>query len=133
MSYLIGKDETEALLGRSLTSSERKNYSLYLDIAIARFVSLLCLPETPTELEDVRAKLLLAKIFGLREEESKYAARQGIGSKQVEDVRVTYADAPETPMEAFVKEYASDIATLSQCRGKIRSGKVTRGYRFHPI
>lgn len=133
MSYLIEQDEVEAILGRSLTSLERTNYELYLDIATARLVSLLCLAETPTELEDVRMKVLLAQLFGLKMAETEYAARTGIKAKQVEDFRVTYKDEAETPIEALAKNYASEIAALSQCYGKIRSGKVCDGYRLYPV
>lgn len=131
-SYLITKTETEAFLGRPLTSLESKNYKLYLELATARLVSLLCLPETPEELEDVRLKALLAQLFGLKMEEDEYARRTGIQSKQVEDFRVTYKDAEETPMEEFARVNASDIARFSQC-GKIRSGKVCNGYRLFPV
>ncbi len=133
MDYLISKKDMEALLGRPLTSLESKNYATYLDLAVARLVSLLCLPETPKEIVDVRMKSLLAQLFGVKMEETEYEKRNGIESKQVEDFRVTYGNQEETPMERVARVNASDIAALSQCRGKIRSGKVCHGYRFYPV
>lgn len=133
MDYLISKKDMEALLGRPLSSLESKNYATWLELATARLVSLLCLPETPTEITDIRMKSLLAQLFGVKMEEDKYEERNGIQSKQVEDFRVTYADAEETPMERLARVNASDIAALTQCRGKIRSGKVCHGYRLYPV
>lgn len=133
MTYIISQTDMEALLGRPLSTIERKNYQLYLEIATERLVSLLCLPETPTEITDIRMKNLLAHIFGVQMDEAEYTKRNGIEAKQVEDFRVTYDKEAETPMEVLVKNYASDIAALTQCKGKIRSGKVCNGYRFYPI
>lgn len=134
MDYLISKNDMEALLGRPLYALESKNYKLYLDIATQRLVDVLCLPEAPTDLTDnVLMKSLLAQLFGMKMAEIEYSKRNGIESKQVEDFRVTYDGEAETPMEEFVRVNASDIAKLSQCYGKIRSGKVCGGYRFYPI
>lgn len=132
MSTLITKTETEALLGRPLTPVENKNYALYLDLAVTKLVSLLCLSEPPTEITDVRMKDLLAHLFGVKTAEAEYMKRNGISAKQVEDFRVTYDGEEKTPMEALVETYASEIAALSKC-GAIRSGKVCRGNSFYPI
>lgn len=133
MTYLISQTDMEALLGRPLSTIERKNYALRLEIATSRLVSLLCLSETPEEITDARMKLLLARLFGVQMDEAEYAAQNGIEAKQVEDFRVTYDKEAATPMETLVKANASDIAALTQCTAKIRSGKVCYGHSFYPI
>lgn len=122
MATLLTKQQTEALIGRSLTTVESTNFDLYLKIAIARLEDLLC--TTLTSPLDPVMQLLLARCFGAISLEQNATADANITSKKVEDFSVTYGDKDGSPMEAFVKQNANDLEHYSECQAKIRQGKV---------
>ena len=122
MATLLTKQQTEALIGRSLTTVENTNFDLYLKIAIARLEDLLCTTLT-SPLEPVM-QLLLARCFGAISLEQQATADTNITSKKVEDFSVTYGDKDGSPMEAFVKQNANELEHYSECQAKVRQGKV---------
>lgn len=122
MATLLTKQQTEALIGRSLSTVESTNFDLYLKIAIARLEDLLCTTLT-SPLEPVM-QLLLARCFGVISQEQNATADSNITSKKVEDFSVTYGDKDGSPMEAFVSQNANELEHYSECQAKIRQGKV---------
>ena len=122
MATLLTKAQTEALIGRSLTTVESTNFDLYLKIAIARLEDLLC--TTLTSPLDPVMQLLLARCFGVITQEQNATADTNITSKKVEDFSVTYGDKDGSPMEAFVEQNANELERYSECQAKIRQGKV---------
>lgn len=122
MRPLISKSEIEALLGRTLSTVENTNFTIYLNIAQARLEDLLC--TTLTYPLEPTMQLLLARCFGVITLEQQAAADTNITSKKVEDFSVTYGDKDGSPMEAFVKQNANELEYYSECQAKIRQGKV---------
>lgn len=122
MATLLTKAQTEALIGRSLTTVESTNFDLYLKIAVARLEDLLC--TTLTSPLDPVLQLLLARCFGAISLEQDASANTNITSKKVEDFSVSYGDKDGSPMEAFVKQNANELEYYSECQAKPRQGKV---------
>lgn len=120
---VISKDEMSKLLGRSLSTYEDANYSLYLEIATQRLKDLLCITDLPATLE-IDLKLLLARCFAVISVEQS-ASLDNVERKKVEDFEVTYNEASkETPMSRFVQLNILTISKYSECQGKVKSGKI---------
>ena len=124
MTPVISKETMAALLGRSLSTLEDTNYSLYLNLAILRLDDLLCqkVEEMTTIPEDLQ--LLLARMFGCTVKEQSASSDSGVASKKVEDFSITYKDESESPMDSLLKLNVNLIAKYSACQAEIRSGEV---------
>lgn len=123
MATLITKTETEALLGRSLSSKESTNFDLYMGLAESRLLDVLCRTAYPAEIDD-ELKLIIAQMFSVIVLEQNAITDSGTTSKKVEDFSITYGSNPETPEVTFERTYARIIAKYSECGFKFRSGKV---------
>ena len=123
MATILTKTETEALLGRSLSSTETTNYDLYMDLAEKRLLGVLCRTEWPSPVQN-DLKLLIAQMFGVIVLEQGAVSDSGATSKKVEDFSITYGANPETPEVAFERTYAREISKYSECGFKFRSGRV---------
>lgn len=126
MATLITKTETEALLGRSLSSAETTNFDLYMSLAEKRLKGLLCLQAYPQTIDD-NMKLLLAQMFGVIVQELGSVANTGVTSKKVEDFSITYESNPDSPEVVFESTYADIIALYSECGLGFRSGRIGDG------
>lgn len=125
MATILTVKETEALLGRSLSSTETENFALYMDLAESRLLDVLCRTEWPAEIDN-ELKLIIAEMFSVIVLEQNAVSDSGATSKKVEDFSITYGANPETPEVAFERTYARIIAKYSECGFKFRSGKVGR-------
>lgn len=125
---IISKTEMAALLGRPLKTVEETNFELYLSIAVLRLNDLLCIKLQ--DMKDLPAdlKLLIARCFATITEEQSAGADNGVKSKKVEDFSITYNDAVDSPMVAFVKTNTAILDKYSMCQGPIRSGRVCCGH-----
>ena len=123
MATILTQKETEALLGRSLSSIESENYDLYMDLAESRLLDVLCLTAYPSEIDN-ELKLIIAQMFSVIVLEQNAITDSGTTSKKVEDFSITYGSNPETPEATFERTYARIIAKYSQCGFKFRSGRV---------
>lgn len=123
MATLITKTETEALLGRSLSSKESTNFDLYMGLAESRLLDVLCRTAYPAEIDE-ELKLIIAQMFSVIVLEQNAITDSGTTSKKVEDFSITYGSNPETPEVTFERTYARIIAKYSECGFKFRSGKV---------
>lgn len=123
----LTQDETEALLGRSLTGVEINNFTLYQQIAITRLEDLLCrtlsdvndslgVETLPTDL-----KLVLARLFGCLTAENN--AEIGVESKRVEDFDISYNQNINNIYALTVQANSQTIMKYAKCCG-IRSGKT---------
>ncbi len=123
----ITQNQMAALLGRSLSALEVKNYDLYLELAIARLSDLLCLQIT--EMDPIPADLLLvlARCFGVIQEEQEASVNHGVNRKQVEDFSISYFEDASSPMVDFAKVNEKTLDKYSQCQAPIKSGKVFCG------
>ena len=126
MATILTQQETEALLGRSLSSKETENYDLYMDLAESRLLDVLCLTAYPEEIDN-ELKLIIAQMFSVIVLEQNAITDSGTTSKKVEDFSITYGSNPETPEVTFERTYARIIAKYSQCGFKFRSGRVGNG------
>ena len=131
MREIITQEQIEALLGRSLTKTEKDNFGLYLRIAVERLEDLLCLTLTYPLVEGLQ--LLLARCFATIGQEQNLMANLGVSSKKVEDFSISYDGSSDEPMEAFVKANSNAIETYSECQAKIRQGKVCDGNRIRSL
>ena len=123
MAAILTIKETEALLGRSLSSIETENYELYMELAESRLLDVLCRSTYPTEVDN-ELKLIIAQMFSVIVLEQSAITDSGTTSKKVEDFSITYGSNPETPEVAFERTYARIIAKYSECGFKFRSGRV---------
>lgn len=126
--------EVEALLGRSLTSVEQANLTLYQEIAIAKIENLLCttldeildelgVGEVPSDLA-----LVLARYFGAISTDNE--AEPNIGSKKVEDFSVTYDNSNST--DSFLaKQNQATLAKYSQCGAMIHGKTLNHDPRYY--
>lgn len=123
----IDQYEVEALLGRSLTNIEERNFDLYLKIAITKLEDLICidLEKLMTELETdelpADLKLVLARLFGVLHTESTQEI--GVDSKRVEDFEISYNDNTNKVFALTVQQNSATIMKYSKCVS-IRSGKT---------
>lgn len=123
MATILTVKETEALLGRSLSSTETENFALYMGLAESRLLDVLCRTEWPAEIDN-ELKLIIAEMFSVIVLEQNAITDSGTTSKKVEDFSITYGSNPETPEVTFERTYARIIAKYSECGFKFRSGKV---------
>lgn len=123
MATILTQQETEALLGRSLSSIETTNFDLYMDLAQTRLLDVLCRTEWPSEITN-ELRQIIAQMFGVIVLEQGAVSDSGATSKKVEDFSITYGTNPETPEVTFEKTYARIIAKYSECGFKFRSGRV---------
>lgn len=126
MTDVISREEMAALLGRTLTSTEDTNYSLYLKIAVLRLEDLLC-TEITFPIRPLDLRLLLARCFGAIVQEQDATADLGVASKKVEDFSISRDGNAKTPVEAFAAQNANLIAKYARCQAKPRSGDVRHG------
>lgn len=124
MTPIISKETMAALLGRSLTTIEDTNYSLYLNIAKLRLEDLLCLTITIPLAADLQ--LLLARCFGAISSEMKSNNDFGIQTKKVEDFSITYEKEADA-MVSFVNQNQALIAKYSECQADFRVGGRKHG------
>lgn len=119
---IISQEDMAALLGRSLSDVEQKNYSLYLKIAILRLDDLLCIKLE--EMTDIPAdlQLLVARCFATVVAEQTQTASHGITTKKVEDFSISFDANADSPMVAFVAQNTATIDKYGQCQGPIRTG-----------
>ena len=125
MTPRISKETMAALLGRSLSSLEDTNYSLYLNIAFLRLDDLLC--QTVEELETIPEdlQLLIARMFDCIVKEQSASNDSGVASKKVEDFSITFKDVAESPLDSLLKLNINLIAKYSKCQAEIRSGRTS--------
>lgn len=123
----LTQDETEALLGRSLTSVEVNNFTLYQQIATTRLEDLLC-RSLEDVLRDLSAtelpldlKLVLARLFGCLTAENN--AEIGVESKRVEDFDISYNQNINNIYALTVQANSQTILKYAKCCN-IRSGKT---------
>lgn len=129
---IISQDDMAKLLGRSLSNAETNAYSMYLDIAVARLLDLLCLQALPETLP-VDLALLLARAFAVISTENSVEGLN-VTTKKVEDFSITYDnESEETPMTKFVRDNSTAIAKYSECEIGIRSGRRIYGDCFHCV
>lgn len=125
MTYLT-QAEVEALLGRSLTSAEQQNLTLYQEIAIAKIENLLCatIDEILDDISATKAPadlaLVIARYIGGIGTDNE--AEPNIGSKKVEDFSVTY-DNSNSADSFLAKQNQATLAKYSHC-GAIIHGKT---------
>lgn len=130
---IISQDTMAALIGRPLSTLEKENYTLYLDISRLRLEDLLCLKfdelnGIPTDLQ-----LLIGRCFIVTGQEQTAAANLGINKKQVEDFSISYESEVDAPMVAFVKQNASLLDKYSKCQAEMRSGRTCDAECFRCI
>lgn len=121
---ILSSEEVEALLGRSLTTLETTNFSLYIRIAQIRLEGLLCTGIEPEQGESLPAdlSLVLARMFDVLSVERSNPSGN-ITNKKVEDFSISY-DVNKTALEAFISNNLLTISKYSKCQGKVKSGDV---------
>ena len=119
----ISQDEVAALLGRSLTPTEDKNFSLYIDIAKLRLNDLLCTDVSKINPLPSDLKLVWARFFGALSAESAEMQSNGIQQKRVEDFYITYRDS-DGAMADLLDKNGAIIAKYAQCGSGIRHGRT---------
>ena len=122
MTAILTKQETEALIGRSLSTIEDTNFDTYMNLAETRLKDVLC--TTTLDGTNAEIQLLIAQMFATIVQELTATAEAGVSSKKVEDFSVTYGGNPDTPIVTFEKTFANLIAKYSECGGTLKSGKV---------
>lgn len=124
MSY-IESSQVSALIGRSLTNIETRNFNLYEEIAEMKLSDLLCRPLT--EVADEEGKLpadlllVLARLFGTIKEEN--SVEHGVKSKQVEDFRIELRETEDSIMAETIANNGATILKYANCGG-IRHGRT---------
>ena len=123
----LTQDETEALLGRSLTNIEINNFALYQLIATTWLEDLLC-RTLEDVLKDLSAtelpldlKLVIARLFGSLTAENN--AEIGVESKRVEDFDISYNQNINNIYALTVQANLQTILKYAKCCN-IRSGKT---------
>ena len=128
MAYLT-KQETQKLLGRSLTTAENTAFDEWEAIAEIRLADMLCVADIQTLLTTLGLtqipadlKLVLARFFGGIATEN--GVEVGVTNKKVEDFSISYNDKHDNVFDGIVTANGATILKYSQC--KIRSGRTLK-------
>ena len=124
---LTTSDEVEALLGRSLSAVETKNFDLYEELAEERLADVTCLDLAEIKEMSSELKLLLARTFDLIVKEQAAAENHGVSSKKVEDFSINYSTDSDSPYTAYLRLNSALIAKYSACQGPVEFGGAEHG------
>ncbi len=126
MTTLLTTSECEALIGRELDKNEVQNFGLFLNVATLRLNNLLgrdiaeiTAPEDLTLIE-----LLTARMVAVISDEQAQAQTRGIVAKAVEDFKIEYDKAANTPFAEYVHQNEDLLKKYTAATGEMRAGRT---------
>ena len=123
MNNPLTQEDVVALLGRSLSTAEKTNFDLYLEIARLRLNDLLCSDIDNIDPLPKDLALVWARFFSALNAEAVEMQSSGVASKRVEDFYITYQEG-HSVWEDLIDKNGSIIAKYSICGTGIRHGRT---------
>lgn len=117
----LNQERMAALVGRSLSEAEAKNFDLHLKIAVIKVSDLICddVAKIATIPEDLQ--LVIARFYEAAQKEQGREA--GVESKKVEDFSIFYREGYD-PYEDAIKICRTTLAKYSKCTAEIIHGRT---------
>ena len=118
--------ECEAFIGRELTTREVQNFDLFLCVAEPRLNNLLSrdIAEINAPEDLTLIKLLIARLVAVISDEQAEAQARGVLAKSVEDFKIEYDKAANTPFAEYVRQNEDLLKKYTAATGEMRAGRT---------